>query len=361
MAVRSRKTERKSTSETAPDEKLSEFPPQRQQKDVQTKRFRCAKFVLVLIATFLLSAYLVVPCVLRFSQRLQNAFVYLNFINAPWFVNLSSPSELGLQNARHFFLKHEESGCKIGVWQILPASYRRVTYDNKEQASFLSDGRPIVLYMHGNVGNRARASRIGVYEFLTRDIGVHVVTFDYRGFGDSDCYPSEENTKEDGLLVWNWIHLYAPEARVYLWGHSLGSAVASNLAENLTRADTPPSGLLLDAPFTSIAEAGSSHPSSFVYWLAPISSLFRQLVLDHFYEKHSSIDRLPHITCPLLIVHGDNDFVIPIRQGQEMYEAALASRKADSGEVEFLDCEGISHNYNYRCPLLMESAKKFFR
>ena len=175
----------------------------------------CSK---LLVAMLLL--YTAVPFLLRFSPRLQAELVYFNFIDLPLFVNLSDPESFGLTQTRSFFLQHPQpNGCRLGVWQILPSKY-----DNMERLSDsqfpkqLSDGSSIILYLHGNTGNRGMSARVDLYKYLAKTKGYHVVAFDYRGYGDSDCSTSEKGLLEDGHLMWDWIRNHAPNARVYLWG-----------------------------------------------------------------------------------------------------------------------------------------------
>jgi abhydrolase domain-containing protein 12 len=175
-------------------------------------------------------------------------------------------------------------------------------------------------------------------------MNVHVVTFDYRGFGDSQCYPNETNIMEDGLLVWEWIKSQAPPStKIYLWGHSLGSGVTTHLTLHLQSIGFTPDGIILDAPFTSIQEAAYNHP---------LGKPFVPLGMNYFrgmQEKHSSIERIVHITCPIMIIHGTGDHIIPFRLGKKLYEAALSARDIESQkQVIFIDCGYYTgHKYNY--------------
>lgn len=246
----------------------------------------------------------------------------------------------------------------IPVWQTLPLPYLSMDESEISDDTFataLSDGAPVVLYLHGNTGTRGTFHRVEVYKFLSEQQGYHVVTFDYRGFAESECYPSEKGLMEDGRLVWHWIRAHAPSARIYIWGHSLGSAVATHLTQELHAVEDHPSGLILDAPFTSIIDAAANHPMSFPY--RPVMSLFRYFVLEGFNERFESLARLKDIQCPLLIVHGRNDFIIPFDLGRQMYEKARALKGEEN--VAFLDCGETLHKTNYQSPGMVTALDKF--
>lgn len=330
-------------------------PPNVSQKKGRNGR-RCCKGSLILLL-LLVAAYISSPFILRYSHVLQRELIYVNRVNIPMFANLSDPLGLGLRSSRHFFLEHKLSGCRIGVWQVLPQTYHQESIDDEDYPMFLSDGLPIVLYLHGNTGTRATHHRIGLYKFLSEEKNYHVITFDYKGFGDSDCLPSERGMMEDGLLVWEWIRGHAPSSKIYLWGHSLGSSATTYLTSNLTASGNSPNGILLDAPFTTIIDAASNHPFSILFW--PVMGIFRDISLQHFHETHPSIDRLIDITCPILIMHGHLDYIVPYNLGYKMYEVAKETRKPGNGEVIFIDCGDTTHKTNYHSKKLIKALDTF--
>ena len=313
---------------------------------------------LIKTLTVLFCVYVAVILTFRYSQRLQGGLIYMNFVNLPPFVNLSRPMDLGLNGTVNFYLTHD-NGCRIGVWHVLPGIHEGDPDAIAKHSVLLGDGSIIVLYLHGNTGTRAMHHRILLYKYLSQERNYHVVTFDYRGFGDSDGAASEEGLMEDSLLVWQWIRRHAPEAKIYIWGHSLGASACTHLTARLACDSISPSGILLDAPFTNITEAAESHPFSLPFRI--LGSYFRYICLNNMYEKHKSIDRLPNITCPILIMHGRNDITIPFRLGKKMYEAALATRSPTSGEVIFVDCGDKAHKTNYISPELRKVLDSFIK
>lgn len=209
----------------------------------------------------------------------------------------------------------------------------------------LADGKPVILYLHGNFGTRATHHRVAIYKYFSEQRGYHVITFDYRGFAESDCSPNERNVMEDGYLVWKWLRKHVPSNRIFLWGHSLGSSIAAHVAEELCRQQDCPKGVVLDAPFTTIAEAGYHHPITAP--LYPIKPLLRSLVLDSaLIEKFETVNCVRNLDCPLLVAHGHNDWIVPYELGVKVYRAAMEGKKPDT-EVTFVDCGDTSHKTNY--------------
>ena len=317
-------------------------------KKLRRTRFGCCLWLLVAV----IAIYVAIPFLVRYSSRVQSALIYVNFIKIPLFRNISNPAEFGLQKTRQFVLFHDD-GCEVTVWQILPNTYW--SSDNlsstEDYIRTFSDGAPIVLYLHGNTGTRATPHRVETYKYLAGEKGYHVITFDYRGYGDSLCYPSETGMMEDARLVWKWIQQHAPGSKLYTWGHSLGSAAATYLAKELCQSGPhQPSGLVLDAPFTNIIDAAANHP--FAIPFRPIMPLFKYFVLESFPERFESSERLKHISCPIMILHGHKDTIIPFHLGQKMYSIALESRKANPklGNVSFIDCGESAHKTNYQSP-----------
>ena len=331
---------------------IQETPPpledRSKAKKLKKRRFSCCWWLLAVVVVI----YVTIPFLVRYSIRLQSALIYVNFIKTPWFGNISNPAEFGLQRTRQFELFHGD-GCEVTVWQVLPNSYwsSHNLMSTEDYLKAFSDGAPIVLYLHGNTGTRATPHRVDLYKYLAGDKGYHVITFDYRGYADSRCYPSETGMMEDAHLVWKWVKQYAPSSKLYTWGHSLGSAAATYLAKELCEnGNHQPSGLILDAPFTNMVDAGSNHPFGIPFW--PIMPLFRYFVLESFPERFESSERLKHISCPVLILHGRKDVIIPFHLGQKMYSIALESRKANPklGNVTFVDCGETAHKTNYQSP-----------
>ena len=166
--------------------------------------------------------------------------------------------------------------------------------------------KPVVLYFHGNGG--ALDLRVGRFQWLIED-GTGLVALCYRGYGGSTGRPSEQGLIRDAIAAYDFaVKRYAP-ARIVLWGESLGTAVAIALA-----AEHKVGGLMLDAPFTSAADVGAA-----VYPFMPV----RWLIKDPF----RSDLRIARVSAPILIRHGERDWVVPIRFGERLFALAREPKR----------------------------------
>jgi uncharacterized protein len=183
--------------------------------------------------------------------------------------------------------------------------------------------RPVLLWCHGNAGNVI--NRLDNLRYLYRQ-GLSVFLFDYRGYGRSQAIrPSEEGLYQDALGAYDYLtrtRMVRPE-RIVIFGRSLGAAVAAELASQ-----KPVAGLILESPFPSIEAVAKYHYGGLpVHWL--LGAEFRL------------IDRLPQLSLPKLIIHGDRDDIIPIELGRQVFEAAKPPKS-------FLAIPGADHNNTYQ-------------
>jgi len=160
-----------------------------------------------------------------------------------------------------------------------------------------------LLFMHGNAGNIA--GRLPSIQ-LFHDLGLSVFIFDYRGYGLSGGHPDEHGTYLDARAAWDTLIVRGiPPERIVVFGRSLGGAIAANLAAEVSGA----AALIVESSFTSAPDlAATLYP-----WL-PVRAMLR--------FKYDTQARLRERTCPLLIVHSDEDELIPYSHALELYEAA---------------------------------------
>ena len=323
------------------------------------KKKRCIR-ISILFST-LITLYFIPMFLLRYNSWARDAVVFVHHFKTPFFGNISDPTSFGMSLARQFELHHKD-GCSIEIWQILPKEYHQDKYMNsrnsltkEEYIKFLSDSSPIILYLHGNTGTRATHHRVELYRYLSETLGYHVIAFDYRGFGNSKCYPSERGMMEDAKLIWEWLRENTSRAKIYIWGHSLGSAAATYLTKDLCQSADLPSGLILEAPFTNMVDAAQNHPFSWPY--LPIMPLFRYFTLESFEDKFESVDRMVYITCPILILHGESDRIIPFLLGKQVYQKALESQR----EVEFVNCGSAGHKTSWESSQAKEALSRFIK
>lgn len=160
-----------------------------------------------------------------------------------------------------------------------------------------------VLFCHGNAGNIS--DRIDVIRMF-HEMGYNLCLFDYRGYGKSGGVPSEAGTYKDAEAVWEWLVKtkgVAPGA-IVAYGESLGGAVAAWLAEQ-----KKVGALILESTFTSLPDMAAQ-----VYPFLPARWLCR--------FRYNTLARMPNIHCPVFVVHGRDDEMIPFECGRRLFAAA---------------------------------------
>ncbi|KAF5895338.1 monoacylglycerol lipase ABHD12-like, partial [Clarias magur] len=266
-------------------------------------------------------------------------------------INLKKPLDHCLDHTRNFTLQPEE-GVKIGVWHTVPDLLCKEA-KGKEGSwyeSQLQSTHPVILYLQG--GTRVSDNRVQLYKVLS-SLGYQVVAFDYRGWGDSGGNTSESGMTQDSLFLYQWLKNKTGNNLLYIWGHSLGSGVATNLARRLCENRTPPDAVILEAPFTNISEAITS------YTVIP-KWFIRAITLNDF--QFPSAENIKHISCPVLILHAEDDPVIPFELGKKLYDIAAQSKSRNRHKVcfcPFPSNEGYGHMFIYRSPQLPQIVSDF--
>ena len=193
------------------------------------------------------------------------------------------------------------------------------------------DRAPAVLYFHGSRWNlTGQLYRIR----QLHDFGFAVLAVDYRGFGKSGGgVPSEQSVYEDARAAWQRFATLGPDPqRRLIYGHSLGGAVAVDLAASLDRnADgaEPARGLVIESSFTTLADVAKTLSYE---WL-PVQCILSQ--------KFDSLGKISAVRMPVLFVHGGADRFIPARFSQALYDAARARKR-------LLVVDGATHNNSMR-------------
>lgn len=193
----------------------------------------------------------------------------------------------------------------------------------------------LVLYFHGNEGNVSTS--IGETALL-RSLGYSVLVVDYRGYGESDGrFPSESSIYEDAeaaldALLDGW---KVRPGDLYLYGHSLGAAVAIDLASKHPELG----GLIVESAFTSIYDMAKLEPK---YGIFPVELLLNQ--------RFESIKKVAHLELPVLYIHGTADRVVPYSMGMALYQRS-------GGVKRFVAVPGGGHDDNAAvAPVALASA-----
>lgn len=179
-----------------------------------------------------------------------------------------------------------------------------------------------LLYLHGrglNIGSNINQA----YQF--QKLGFSVLLIDYRGYGKSKGnFPTESQLYQDAEIAWNYLvnQQKIPADRIFIYGHSLGGAVAIELAVKHPEA----SGVIVQSSFTSMANTISRYP---YFRIFPIN-----LILTNRFD---SINKVKSLRIPILFVHGVDDPLIPHTMSENLYKAA-------SYPKELLLIPGAKHN-----------------
>lgn len=207
--------------------------------------------------------------------------------------------------------------AKVHGWFIpAPAS----TGERDDRAGVPAAAPPTVLYLHGvrwSLSNHL--FRIARWHRM----GFAVLAIDYRGFGRSDGeLPSEAQTYADAQAAWNYLKARVPDpSRRFVYGHSLGGAVAVDLA--MRNSDV--AGLVVESSFTSMQAMAELQGYGFL----PVG-----LVLT---ERYDSLAKIGAVRVPVLFVHGTGDRFVPPAMSESLYAAANEPKR-------LVLVEGASHS-----------------
>ena len=175
----------------------------------------------------------------------------------------------------------------------------------------------VILYFHGNAGDLSRWGH--EVQFLVK-LNYDVVVMDYRTYGKSTGILSESALLKDARLFYEYTASQYPEQEIIIYGRSLGTAMASYLAST-----EPSSLLILETPFYSLLDVAQNR-----FPILPVNSLLKYQFKSHRYLQAAE--------CPIVIIHGDKDGVVPLASAKKLYESL------DGKNVKFIVIEGGEHN-----------------
>lgn len=318
------------------------------------------------VLSFLLSLYLSVPVLLFLFPWLLGHAIFAHWHRAPFGVNLSRPHEV-LDHTCNFYLS-TETGVSVGVWHTLPSSQWDSAQGNTSPEWFrstLGDGRPVIIFLHGNGGTRAADHRIGLVKKLSA-AGFHVFSLDYRGFADSSGEPTEAGLTTDALYLYQWVKQHSKDSPVSIWGQSLGTGVATNAAVRLQQQGSAVNAVILQAPYTRIGEIAHMHTLAKLYSFLPGFKGLLWILLERIDIELANDKNLQVLTSPVLILHAKDDTIVPHYMGKELYDIAVETHKRinKEAEVELVSYSadlGYNHKDIYLDPNLTNVVTNFFQ
>ena len=181
----------------------------------------------------------------------------------------------------------------------------------------IENPKGVVLYFHGNAGDLQRWGTITEY-FVDKDYDVFVM--DYRSYGKSIGPLSESALYNDGQLCYNYLLQRYSESDISIYGRSLGSGIATKLAST-----NQPKQLILETPYYSLLDVAKKRFPVF-----PLKILMKYELPTFKYIKK--------VTCPITLLHGTNDKIIPIQSAIKLYD------EANNENMSLTIIEGAKHN-----------------
>lgn len=179
-----------------------------------------------------------------------------------------------------------KDGVKVQGWYVPPRD----------------DAKPVIILFHGNAGHYGHRVYKANYYI---NAGYGILLAGYRGYGGNEGTPTEQGLYNDARAYMEWVRGREPERDFVLYGESIGSGPATQMAVEFDVA-----ALVLETPFASLADAAASH-----YPIFPVNLLVK--------DRFDNEAKIAKINAPLLILHGYQDNVIPYSSARKLYNSAV--------------------------------------
>lgn len=297
------------------------------------------------------------------TSSFQAHVVYLHKIQMTWFKDLNVPEAFGfLRNQVTPFVVNSSDGGSLYAWHILPIGAYRAHESElvAEPAGFVSaftsrvafklmrddpDVR-LIIHMHGAAGTVGSGYRVSNYRALSaaQPENIHVITFDYRGFGYSNGVPSEAGLILDAVSVLNWAMNTAgiPPSRILIFGQSIGTAVSLATLEDYAKQSPPVAfaGAVLVAPFADVATLVATYSvAGVIPILSPLARFPRIFgyLRTFIHDAWSSKDRIAGYVQAneksgeryrMTLIHAEDDWDIPWHHTEKLFWCAVNATNA---------------------------------
>ncbi|KAJ8919719.1 hypothetical protein NQ315_006247 [Exocentrus adspersus] len=320
---------------------------------------RCVIITSISFICLLLLAFVVIfvglPLAFMNSFELQSDLIFTHF-NLPASEKYFSTYHLPGYLNKYVTVKDLDgvANKSLGVWQILPVE---LTYRSLHDPDFdydealLNSNYSVLIYFHGT--GESRSDCIMKYQLL--GYYFHIIAFDYRDYADSSKGAlTEEAVVNDCVQLYKWVENHT-NSEIYIWGHSLGAAIATHTVTSLNGSNFPPKGLVLESAFTSLQDEMYVHPYAKIFswlpWFAPT-------ILDPLRKNgfiFNTVGNIVSVSGPVMILHAEDDSIVPYKFGKKLYEVA-SNRPKPSGNATFYHQFernlGYNHYFIYEDPFL---------
>lgn len=265
--------------------------------------------------------------------------------------DLVEPKKYGLENTGNFYFRSlDPRGAedRMGAWVISPLERGSCSVEKESctggdlGVGRLSSQDTIFILLHGNGKNRGASHRIAAYKIF-QSLGFYTLTLDYRGYGDSvmslplNATTVVEDAKAAIMLVRRSV---GPDAKLVLYGHSMGTAIAAQAAAECQDQGFRVDGIILDSPFHSFKAALrlDTFVGSTLNYLLGLEDFIEEQHLDFDIPKY-----LARLTdTPVRIFHAVVDPVCPIEGARKIVSDMKAGGKDDIDLVVW-EQEGLGH------------------
>lgn len=327
-----------------------------------------------LVATLVAGFYLSLLILLT-TATFQGHVVYLHKIQMTWMKHLNIPETFGfLRNQVTPFSIETSEGGKLYAWHLLPIELYRQHESEliAEPSGFSADissriafnllrddpDARLVIHMHGAAGTVGSGYRVPNYRALTagQPRKIHVLTFDYRGFGHSSGVPSESGLILDAISAVEWAVNTAgiPPSRILIFGQSIGTAVSLAVSEHFALQSPPVvfAGTILVAPFVNVATLVATYSvAGIIPILAPLARFPRVFTYlrTFIYDKWLSQERIMRYVraneqnnekYQTTLIHAQDDWDIPWQHTETLFRQAVnATTTQDLSSDEFKERE----------------------
>ncbi|KAM0749216.1 alpha/beta-hydrolase, partial [Meredithblackwellia eburnea MCA 4105] len=283
----------------------------------------------------------------------QRSLIFLHQIRFPFNADFSHPELYGFSPGKVLpFNLTTPDGETLGAWQVLPNDIYE-TWINENggipplkgslpdevfERALRSPNHPTILYNHGNAATRAAPNRLLVARLMS-SLNYNFVIYDYRGFADSTGLPSEEGLGRDARCAWDWVEQRMGTGgrgvrdRLAIMGQSLGTGVSVGLGRELADEDIHPLAIILVAPFASIPALLETYK---LFDVVPLLAPFRNLpwVMKRFLRllgtRFESVESVQRLKSPILILHAENDNVIPHTHSEVLFQKLISPSPSSS-------------------------------
>ncbi len=199
------------------------------------------------------------------------------------------------------YLKNNQTNEPIGIEKV-----KIITSDKIDLTGWFyrngTENKKTILFLHGNAGSlENRTYKLNHF----KDLNLNFLIIAWRGFSGNKGQPNEKGLYEDALSAVNWLKKKKIEEKnIILYGESLGTGVAVEIAQNKNYA-----GVILESPFTSMINMGKKY-----YPFFPVKLLLK--------DKFESYKKINKIKIPIFIMHGKVDKIVPYYMGKKMHDLA---------------------------------------